>query len=542
MPSARPSRGATSTAPEIGMISTAMPRSAKKRRAVFGWAVATRRPASSSTVGDGSVVRDGGGEPAAAVAEGADPRQVGAGLAQEVESGDAEVGDAVADELDDVVGPDEQDVEVVVLDERDEAPVVLLEDEAGVVEQPEGRLDHPALVRDREAKAAAHRSPATGYGVVPARDAASSLASIAAIAALAVVEPRGDPGDRGGAGAGPARDLGVVEAGVEHPDDRPALGHVAELVERAEVAEEALGLVDRLEAQDRLEQRLDLGSLPVVGHVATIPCVPCPPHRCSVLACYYDIMLTWRWQRRSTSCPRSTCVAVASSGSQAGDFERETAFGDDPVAVAAGFADEGARWIHVVDLDAARTGRPAHDEVIEAHHRRRSGSDSPSRSPAASGPTTPSRRRSPRGAARAVVGTAAIRDPVFAGVMVEVHGPARIAVAIDVRDGRAVGDAWSTGDEGVDADRDHPPSGRRWRRDVRGDRHRPRWPAVRSGPRPLRAPGAARPRRDHRVGRYRDARRHPSRPRGRVSPARSSVGRSTRAGCPCPTPSGQGQL
>ena len=48
--SARPSRGATSTAPEIGMISTGMRRSSKNRRAVFGWAVATRRPARSSTV------------------------------------------------------------------------------------------------------------------------------------------------------------------------------------------------------------------------------------------------------------------------------------------------------------------------------------------------------------------------------------------------------------------------------------------------------------------------------------------------------------
>ena len=65
----------------------------------------------------------------------------------------AEVGHAVADELDDVVRPDEQDVEVEVLDAGDEAPVVLLEDEAGVVEQRERRLDEPALVRDREAEA-----------------------------------------------------------------------------------------------------------------------------------------------------------------------------------------------------------------------------------------------------------------------------------------------------------------------------------------------------------------------------------------------------
>ena len=41
-----------------------------------------------------------------------------------------------------------------------------------------------------------------------------------------------------------------------------------------------------------------------------------------------------------------------------GDFDKETAYGMDPVAVAEGYAAAGARWIHVVDLDAARTGTP----------------------------------------------------------------------------------------------------------------------------------------------------------------------------------------
>ena len=47
-----------------------------------------------------------------------------------------------------------------------------------------------------------------------------------------------------------------------------------------------------------------------------------------------------------------------------GDFARETTFADDPVAVARAFADEGARWLHVVDLDGARSGTPAHADVI----------------------------------------------------------------------------------------------------------------------------------------------------------------------------------
>ena len=62
-------------------------------------------------------------------------------------------------------------------------------------------------------------------------------------------------------------------------------------------------------------------------------------------------------KRPSRSCPRSTCAAVASSDFVQGDFERETAFADDPVAVAGAFVDAGARWLHVVDLDGARTGR-----------------------------------------------------------------------------------------------------------------------------------------------------------------------------------------
>ena len=40
-----------------------------------------------------------------------------------------------------------------------------------------------------------------------------------------------------------------------------------------------------------------------------------------------------------------------------GDYDRETHYGDDPVGQARAFAEAGAPWIHVVDLDAARSGR-----------------------------------------------------------------------------------------------------------------------------------------------------------------------------------------
>ena len=136
---------------------------------------------------------------------------------------------------------------------------------------------------------------------------------------------------------------------------------------------------------------------------------------------------------------------------QQGDFERETAFSDDPVAVARSFAGEGARWLHVVDLDGARTGKPAHAEmireVVEAV-----GSDvavevaGGLRSQEAVAAILAS------GAARAVVGTAALRDPAHAGRLVTAHGPGRIAVALDVRDGLARGDGWTDGAEGTEAE------------------------------------------------------------------------------------------
>ena len=84
------------------------------------------------------VVGDGSRESASTVAELADPWQFGAGLRQEVDAGDPEVRDAITDELDDIVRAHEQDVELEVLDPRDQASIVLLEDEAGVVKQAGG--------------------------------------------------------------------------------------------------------------------------------------------------------------------------------------------------------------------------------------------------------------------------------------------------------------------------------------------------------------------------------------------------------------------
>ena len=51
---------------------------------------------------------------------------------------------------------------------------------------------------------------------------------------------------------------------------------------------------------------------------------------------------------------------------QQGDYARETVFSDDPIAVALQFATDGARHLHLVDLDGARDGKPTNHEVVRA--------------------------------------------------------------------------------------------------------------------------------------------------------------------------------
>ena len=132
-----------------------------------------------------------------------------------------------------------------------------------------------------------------------------------------------------------------------------------------------------------------------------------------------------------------------------GDFERETAYRDDPVEVARQFVNAGARWIHLVDLDGAREGRPVQGSLIGEIL---SAVGDQIRVEVAGGLRTASAVADVLaiGAARAVIGTAALGDPALAGELVASHGPELIAVAIDVREGRAVGHGWLPGTGGID--------------------------------------------------------------------------------------------
>jgi phosphoribosylformimino-5-aminoimidazole carboxamide ribotide isomerase len=134
-----------------------------------------------------------------------------------------------------------------------------------------------------------------------------------------------------------------------------------------------------------------------------------------------------------------------------GDFDSQTVYGDDPAEFARSFAAEGARWIHVVDLDGARDGTRRQIDVV-------------ARIVAAAGEAVACEVAGglrdeaavaavlEAGAARAVVGTAALRDPEFVERLVARFGAERVAIALDVRDGLAVGQGWVLGAAGVPAE------------------------------------------------------------------------------------------
>ena len=116
-----------------------------------------------------------------------------------------------------------------------------------------------------------------------------------------------------------------------------------------------------------------------------------------------------------------------------GDFAAETVYDADPVGVARDFAAQGAQWIHVVDLDAARTGSAANLLAIEAicaavECRVQSGGGV--RSVEAAGDLLAA------GVDRVVVGTAAVERPELVDELATLH-PGSVAVGLDAR-GREV--------------------------------------------------------------------------------------------------------
>ena len=122
-----------------------------------------------------------------------------------------------------------------------------------------------------------------------------------------------------------------------------------------------------------------------------------------------------------------------------GDYERETTYDADPVDAARRWADEGAEFLHVVDLDGAKAGAP---QNLDHVRRIAAAVDCPIQ--VGGGLRDPDSVAAvlEAGARRVVIGTAALRDPEFLDAAVSAHGD-RVVVSVDTRGGKVSLSGWT---------------------------------------------------------------------------------------------------
>lgn len=124
-----------------------------------------------------------------------------------------------------------------------------------------------------------------------------------------------------------------------------------------------------------------------------------------------------------------------------GDYSDETIYGADPVAVAQEFVAAGAPWVHIVDLDAAKSGDPVNRPIIRAvahavNGRARIQTGGGVRSVA------DARELATAGVSRVVMGSAAVADPSLVAAASEI---VPVAVGLDHRDGEVAVHGWTEG-------------------------------------------------------------------------------------------------
>ncbi len=122
-----------------------------------------------------------------------------------------------------------------------------------------------------------------------------------------------------------------------------------------------------------------------------------------------------------------------------GDMDRATVYGDDPAAQALLFAEAGAQFLHVVDLDGSFAGGARNREAVEAIL-----GAFPGHVQLGGGIRTPEAVAGwfELGVSRVVMGTAALKDPQFVKEMAR-HWPGGIVVAVDARDGMVATEGWA---------------------------------------------------------------------------------------------------
>lgn len=122
-----------------------------------------------------------------------------------------------------------------------------------------------------------------------------------------------------------------------------------------------------------------------------------------------------------------------------GDYGQETVYGSDPAAMARHWIDQGATWLHVVDLDGARAGSPVQLEtvarIVEAAGK------VPVQLGGGLREEAHIRQALDAGVSRVILGTRALRDAAWAGNITRAY-PKKVVLGLDAREGRVAAQGW----------------------------------------------------------------------------------------------------
>jgi phosphoribosylformimino-5-aminoimidazole carboxamide ribotide isomerase len=133
-----------------------------------------------------------------------------------------------------------------------------------------------------------------------------------------------------------------------------------------------------------------------------------------------------------------------------GDMKNETVFSEDPVGMARHWVEQGARRLHIVDLNGARSGRPVNEPIVRKIIAA-VGADVPVQLGGGLRDLDTIERYIDNGISFVVIGTAAVKNPGFLHDACSAFG-GHVIVALDAKDGKVATDGWSklTGHDVVD--------------------------------------------------------------------------------------------
>lgn len=122
-----------------------------------------------------------------------------------------------------------------------------------------------------------------------------------------------------------------------------------------------------------------------------------------------------------------------------GKAENKTVYSSDPGSMASSFQEQGAQWLHVVDLDGAFEGQPRNMQAIAQIASRIS---IPFQVGGGLRKMEDVNRVLEMGASRAIIGTRAVTSPAFIEELLKAFGPDKIVLGLDARDGMVAIEGW----------------------------------------------------------------------------------------------------